>query len=161
MTQQWHQYGLPLWQLDTYLPMNQPDSMFETPHIVRPIVSPIILMTGTTMRLPEGERIYIHGNLHLVIWYSTHTISAPPLSSIHPPSSLTPSLPPSLPSSPVVQRIPPMSVGRKKGGWSLAIFTTNPTSQIPIHRTHWKNIPGEREREGAEGRERVTTHIVR
>ena len=42
------------------MPLNQPESMLVTPHTVNPIVSPMVLMIGTTRRFPgardEGER---------------------------------------------------------------------------------------------------------
>ena len=40
------------------MPINQPDSMLVTPQTVKPMVSPIIFMTGTAIRLPGegGER---------------------------------------------------------------------------------------------------------
>ena len=34
------------------MPLNQPESMLVTPHTVSPIVSPMVLMIGTTMRFP-------------------------------------------------------------------------------------------------------------
>lgn len=39
----------------TYIPVNQPDSMLVAPHIVRPIVNPIVFIIGTTSALPVSE----------------------------------------------------------------------------------------------------------
>ena len=53
--------------------------------------------------------------------------------------------------SPVVQRNPPSIEGMKNGGWYRTMLVTRPTSQMPMHRTHWKKRPTKRGKD----RERV------
>ena len=54
---------------------------------------------------------------------------------------------------PVVQLTPPMRAGKKMGGCFCTILTTTPTSHMPTHNTHWKNMPGR-------GRKHLNYHVL-
>jgi len=49
----------------TKVPMSQPVIMLLTPHTVRPMVIPIILMMGTTARLPVCVHVCVCAELKI------------------------------------------------------------------------------------------------